>query len=625
MVMKRHFLFLPLAFLLIPAIASAQNPGGVGTGLQLWLKADAGITEVSDRVSSWADQSGNSNDATQAISGQQPIHTNVNGTYMNYNPIIQFDGSNDNFVTPLSINASAFPQLSVVSIYLPLADNAAGPWGEDDGHWERYITDRSTHNNMVADGSSGITDVTNLFVANQPSITSVIYDEDVADGSSVVVNGTQQLTFTANHDPDGSAAFGVGWDGNDGSFNGYVPEIAVYNGLLTNSNRSRVESYFAIKYGVTLSGNYRASNGSVVWNATSNSNYLNDIAGIGRDDASGLNQKQSRALTGDNVLTVALGALAADNASNANTFDSDMSFLLWGHNGGDLTEIDQTADGHPVKVLSRVWVADEFGESGALEVQFDLQNATVSGTTASDFWLALDTNSDVSDGRRATIQASSFNGSVATFTGVDIEDGDILLLITDNPDDAVLPVELTSFDATYNDGSVAISWTTASETNNAGFDVERSDDNASTWTSLGFVEGQGTTESVNGYLFTDRGDFTGMHEVMYRLKQIDFDGKVAYSDPVSITLPAPEVYAVSGYPNPFNPVATIEYQVPVAGPIKVAIYDAQGRHIETLVDENQEAGRYRVTFDATGMASGLYMYRMEAGGRSWSQSMLLVK
>lgn len=615
--------FAALFYITTPAYAQ-PDPGGVGTGLQLWLKADAGITEVSDRVTNWADQSGNANDAAQASAGFQPRHTNFNGVTINFNPAVRFDGSNDNLTTPLSINASVFPQLTVISVYLPVSDNAAGPWGEDNTNWDRYITDRPTHNNMVANGSTGLTDVSNLFVQNQPSLTTVRYDEDAASGSDVYVNGVQELVFTADHDPNVSSAFGVGWDGNDGTFNGIVPEIAVYSGLLSETDRAKVESYFAIKYGVSRSGNYLASDGTIIWDATANSGYNTHVAGIGRDDNSGLNQKQAFSTKGDSLLTIALGTIAADNASNANTFAADLNFLVWGNDGGALTEADVTVDTHPVKMLQRKWKADETGESGTLTVEIDFSHVVVTGTTATDFWLVLDTDADPTNGRRTMVQASSFASSVATFTGVDIEDGDIISFITENTDDITLPVELSAFDVQFDGEGVVLTWTTASEANNAGFEVQRAVD-TDVWQAVTFIEGNGTTSAQNSYRYVDvAGSATGS-VVTYRLKQIDFDGAFAYTEPVEVAIPTPEAFAVSSYPNPFNPVATIEYQVPVSGRIKLSVYNAQGRLIETLVNGHQEPGRYRVTFDASTLASGLYLYRMEAAGRTWAEPMLLIK
>ena len=615
--------FAALFYTTTPAYAQ-PDPGGVGTGLELWLKADAGITEASDRVTNWADQSGNANDAAQASAGFQPRHTNFTGTYLNFNPVVTFDGSNDNLITPLSINAGTYAQLTVVSVYLPISDNAAGPWGEDNTNWDRYITDRPTHNNMVANGSTGLTDVTNLFVANMASLTTVRYDEDAVSGSDVHVNGVQQLQFTADHDPNTSSAFGVGWDGNDGTFNGYVPEIAVYSGYLSETDRKKVESYFALKYGVSRTGDYLASDGTTIWNATTNSSYLTDIAGIGRDDNGGLNQKQALSSEGEGVLTIALGGLAVDNASNANTFSTDLSFLVWGHDDGALTEADVTIDTHPTKMLQRKWIAAETDETGTLEVTVDFSNATITGTTATDFWLVLDTDADPTNGRRTMVQASSFAANVATFTGVDIEDGDIISFITENTDDITLPVELSAFDAQFDGEGVLLTWTTASETNNAGFEVQRSVDTG-VWQAVTFVEGNGTTDAQNSYRYVDAAGAAAGSEVSYRLKQIDFDGAFAYTESVEATIPTPEAFAVSSYPNPFNPVATIEYQVPVSGRIKLNVYNAQGQLIETLVNAHQEPGRYRVTFDASTLASGLYMYRMEAAGRTWAEPMLLVK
>jgi hypothetical protein len=317
--------------------------------------------------------------------------------------------------------------------------------------------------------------------------------------------------------------------------------------------------------------------------------------------------------------------VAADNASNANAFASDLSFLIWGHDGGALTEGDVTIDSHPVKMLQRMWKAGETGESGTLEVQADFTNATVTGSAVTDFWLVLDADENPANGARTMVQASGFAANVATFTGVDIEDGDYLSFITENADDITLPVELTAFDAQFDQETVVLTWTTASETNNAGFEVQRSSTGDAPWEAVAFFDGQGSSVVSNDYRYTDKIDVESGRSVYYRLKQIDFNGGVAFSEAVEAVIPTPHAFSVGSYPNPFNPVTTIEYHVPVTSSIKLSVFDAQGRLIETLVNERQAPGRYHVTFDASGLASGLYLYRMEAGRRTWAEPILLIK
>jgi hypothetical protein len=185
-----------------------------------------------------------------------------------------------------------------------------------------------------------------------------------------------------------------------------------------------------------------------------------------------------------------------------------------------------------------------------------------------------------------------------------------------------LPVELTSFTGKSVSGNVVLSWTTATEKNNAGFDVERSTDNTA-FSKIGFVKGNGTTTQSHAYAFTDS---KTSGKVFYRLKQTDYDGKFEYSKTVEVQAGTPKAFALmQNYPNPFNPSTVISYQLPVSSQIILKVYDVLGREVKTLVNEHKVAGSYTANFDASKYASGVYFYRLQAGSFVQTKKMLLVK
>ena len=189
-----------------------------------------------------------------------------------------------------------------------------------------------------------------------------------------------------------------------------------------------------------------------------------------------------------------------------------------------------------------------------------------------------------------------------------------------------LPVELTAFHAVTDNNQVLLSWETASEANNAGFEVERSNDGASTYERIGFVRGNGTTTEASAYQFADKTSLKHVSDVSYRLKQLDFDGSFAYSKTISVALPAPnEVSLHKNFPNPFNPTTVIQYEMPQQGHVNLVVFDATGRQIAVLVDQEVNAGRYQAHFDASHLASGVYFYRLETARKSITHSMLLTK
>jgi trimeric autotransporter adhesin len=177
-----------------------------------------------------------------------------------------------------------------------------------------------------------------------------------------------------------------------------------------------------------------------------------------------------------------------------------------------------------------------------------------------------------------------------------------------------LPVELATFTASVDRRDVHLNWTTASEINNSGFDIERKPVGAEEWSRISFVEGSGTTNEATNYSFTDRGLNSGKYN--YRLKQVDYNGNFEYFNLSSeVNVGVPDKYDLSqNYPNPFNPTTKINFDLPFDSKVTMKIFDITGREIKTLVNEVHQAGYYTVTFDAGSIASGVYFYRIIAEG-----------
>ncbi len=136
-----------------------------------------------------------------------------------------------------------------------------------------------------------------------------------------------------------------------------------------------------------------------------------------------------------------------------------------------------------------------------------------------------------------------------------------------------VPVELTSFTASANASGVVLIWTTASEINNHGFEIERSQDDK-TFYRIGFVKGTGTTTEIQSYSFVDDIEYSGVKTYYYRLRQVDFDGRSQYSDVVNVDFDVPKDFVLSqNYPNPFNPSTKITYALPNQSPVVIKVYD----------------------------------------------------
>jgi hypothetical protein len=188
--------------------------------------------------------------------------------------------------------------------------------------------------------------------------------------------------------------------------------------------------------------------------------------------------------------------------------------------------------------------------------------------------------------------------------------------------DVIVPVELASFSALADKNDVVLSWYTATETNNQGFEIQRKTDGE--YQKIGFVQGKGTTTEIQNYVYRDEELLSGSYT--YRLKQMDFDGSFAYSDEVQVEISQPDVfYLGQNYPNPFNPTTNIQYSIPQDGMVSLKVYDLLGKEVATLVNEPQQAGTFDVSFDGSNLASGVYYYMLTSGDLKATKKLMLTK
>jgi len=199
--------------------------------------------------------------------------------------------------------------------------------------------------------------------------------------------------------------------------------------------------------------------------------------------------------------------------------------------------------------------------------------------------------------------------------------------------DAPLPIQLTSFSANLlSEGMVRLTWTTLSEIDNFGFEVQKCQDSTFEYVTVAnsFVAGNGTTADQHYYAFTDS---SGANAYLYRLKQIDRSGAVHFSGAIMPGLSSgiaeqalPTNFALcQNYPNPFNPTTGVRFQVAAVSDVKLVVYDILGKEVAVLVNERKAPGTYEVRFDGSRLASGVYLYRLMAGKYVETRRMLLVK
>lgn len=177
--------------------------------------------------------------------------------------------------------------------------------------------------------------------------------------------------------------------------------------------------------------------------------------------------------------------------------------------------------------------------------------------------------------------------------------------------DNILPVELASFTSVINKNNLTLNWTTNSELNNKGFEIEKKH-SGSQWNTIGFVEGKGSSNQISSYSFEERNLLTGKYN--YRLKQIDFNGNYKYyflTNEVNIGIP--DNFALQqNYPNPFNPSTTINFDLPYDSKVRILLFDISGRLVKEILNSEINAGYNFVKFNGSDLASGVYFYSIQA-------------
>jgi hypothetical protein len=270
--------------------------------------------------------------------------------------------------------------------------------------------------------------------------------------------------------------------------------------------------------------------------------------------------------------------------------------------GGGLTDVPVTGVQPGPSVVH--WVYD----SSVPEVRAYLNGVFQSAVSQ----VALDINGTApfKIGGYATSSGLEAGGLLDEFRFYDraLDDAEVLATWNMCP----VPVELTSFTASVNNNAVTLSWETATEINNSGFDVERKS-TVGEYDKIGFVPGFGTITEPRAYSFSDVNLLPGTYT--YRLKQIDYDGTFEYSDPVEVDIIVPDVYSLhQNYPNPFNPSTKITFTLAANANVTLKVFDVLGQEVMTLINQDITAGVHTYDFDAAGINSGVYFYRIEANG-----------
>lgn len=555
-------------------------PGGVATGLSHWIRSDIGVT--GNPVTSWSDNSSVQilGDLVTLGAGQSPT---VQSGIINYQNHIRFDGINDGLKSTNAVTAVTSGLYSNQNNTIIMVKNIRAVGIDVDYKWE---IDGGGTNRMgfelngnaqrfdFANGFSGQNNISTTNITNNNNIVGATTD---ATNSVIRINGLADVT----HNHSGSSLAGTGATArnlyigsNDVDNYAYycnvdIAEEMTFNKTLNATELLQVESYLGVKYSITLGNqtipsNYTSSNSTVIW--TGLSAYQTNIIGLGRDDLSGLNTKQSK--QNDDSVRIYLSTLQTTNAANTATFSTDRSFVLQGSNTGKLKSNATSMAEIPTGLtscaiasrLEREWrvTRTNMNQNYNMDVRLSSTAAPLS-VDVSHLRLLVDTDGDFSNGGTTCFYNGDGTGLVFTYNIVASTITISNISVTHIPNNATrfitiasinlatpLPIELINFDAKLNSKeTVDLTWETSSERDNDYFTIEKSTD-ALNWEYLGTVKGAGSSSSPISYYLEDKNPWIGIN--YYRLKQTDFNGINSEVGVRKVNLYSDETFILS--PNP---------------------------------------------------------------------------
>jgi len=439
-----------------------------------------------------------------------------------------------------------------------------------------------------------------------------------------------------SNDPNGPA---YAW--NDIAANPGAVRVTFPNGTLDDGYTNAIPVGFDFKfYGTNYSNIYLSTNGFLSFAALTSSYYTNEtipssdapnnIIAPMWDDLDGRTQGTVHYLRESDKLTIQFTNWQKYNATGSLTFQivlksNDRIMFYYNNLNATLTS-------------ATVGIENGAGNDG-LQIAYDavyLANNLAVQIAADPEWLTLNNYAGtIYNGNSVNV------GLMINTDGLELGEYTMDMEITTNDPvhtlmvvpitmtiDNEVPVELVSFSAEMVDGNVVLNWSTATETNNNGFQIERKvhspQPSVGNWENTGFVSGKGTTTERSFYSYTEKNEKPGKY--LYRLKQTDFDGTFSYSNEIEVEVNGPKDFALyQNYPNPFNPSTTIKFALPVKTNLSLNVYNTLGEKVAEIFNGELEEGYHEMMFNASGLSSGIYFYKIESENYSAAKKLMLLK
>ena len=633
MTRKTLILFVAVSTFLSPGLYAQSYPGGISNNLSLWMIADSATTVSSTNatISTWKDQKKTN---TFSVSGTASTITVVRNA-ANFHSAVRFTGSSATLQGNTSIQWS---ECSAVASFTggittergTVISPATSGTAPNDASRYYFRSGREGSNSYLYAGM-GVDSIGFEYIA-APSDSQ--YNLLTASGVNNVFNrngwdarvGSLYGGFTARATVMNSTPQIGDRSTDDSPLKGYISEIVLYS-QDNSSNRNKVESYLALKYGMSLGLassliNYVSSNGTTYW--TGNATYQHNIFGIGNDAGSGLLQSQSTSMNsgyGDGTGRSGMGNLVL----TALTTLSNQQFLMIGTDSATLTEEQITAAMGPSTAISswrttRTWKAQNTGSIATAQLTFDLTGLSLKGgTTASNYWLLVDPDGDGNflTGTTHFYQAASITSNKIVFASVSLTNNAVFTLLTKPSSTAILASTWLDFTARTQQNTVSLDWTIPHEENMLHYDIERSA-NANDYMRVGSQAARQSDATVQ-YSYVDR---PGAGTWYYRIKAVDMDGQGSYSPVRTVTLSATARQFLRLGSNPIvGGRLQLNIDLSENNTVLVRITDRQGKG---LVQRRYALppGGSTVAIDMSGYPAGLYFVQVRTTADSKTLSFL---
>jgi hypothetical protein len=514
---------------------------------------------------------------------------------------------------------------------------------------EYLLLSNTSTQNSTLDYSIELTNST--FPDNVQIVLTGVNDkfEGIADYKKDFPTDIKGFSFKGAGGPD---AFGYKWkDSNEPNGPAYVwtdiaanpsaVQVTAWNGTLDDGYTNAIPVGFDFKfYGTNYSNIYLSTNGFLSFAALTSSYYSNATIPDGAapnniiapfwDDLDGRTQGTVHYLREADKLTIQYTNWQKYSGTGSLTFQivlksNDRIMFYYNNLNATLTS-------------ATVGIENGAGTDG-LQIAYNaayLANNLAVQIAADPEWLTLNNyNGTIYSGNSINV------GLMINTDGMDLGDYSMDMEITTNDPvhplmvvpitmtiDNEVPVELVSFNAEMVDGNVVLNWSTATETNNNGFQIEKREKSAvkgqTEFSNVGFVSGKGTTTEKTFYSYSDKNEKPGTY--LYRLKQIDFDGTFSYSNEIEVEITGPKDYALyQNYPNPFNPSTTIKFALPVKTNLSLSVYNTLGEKVAEIFNGELEEGYHEMMFNGSGLSSGIYFYKIESENYSATKKLMLLK